>query len=91
MMQLSPICKFPSSFYNSAWKNCSDSSDHYNNIICLDSVADPGGGGGGKGGASVPPFGLHLTLRSIDDKLNGTPLSRYRSKKTAAVDHLRML
>ena len=28
---------------------------------------------GGKGGASVPPFGLHLTLRSTDDKLNGTP------------------
>ena len=28
---------------------------------------------GGKGGASVPPFGLHLTLRSIAVKLNGTP------------------
>ena len=28
---------------------------------------------GGKGGASVPPFGLHLTLRSTDDELNGTP------------------
>ena len=28
---------------------------------------------GGKGGASVPPIGLHLTLRSTDDKLNGTP------------------
>ena len=28
-----------------------------------------GGGGGGKGGASVPPFGLHLTLNSTDDEL----------------------
>ena len=46
---------------------------------------------GGKGGASVPPFGLHLTLRSTDDKLNGTPLSGYRYKKTAAMAHLRML
>ena len=50
-----------------------------------------GGSRGGKGGASVPPFGLHLTLRTIDDKLNGTPLSGYRSKKTAAMAHLRML
>ena len=50
-----------------------------------------GGSRGGKGGASVPPFGLHLTLRSTDDKLNGTPLSGYRSKKTAAMAHLRML
>ena len=48
-------------------------------------------GGGGKGGASVPPFGLHLTLRSTDDKLNGTPLSGYRTKKTTAMAHLRML
>ena len=33
-------------------------------------MADPGGGGWvrGKGGASVPPFGLHVTLRSTDDK-----------------------
>ena len=45
-----------------------------------------GGSRGGKGGASVPPFGLHL-----DDKLNGTPLSGYRSKKTAAMAHLRIL
>ena len=50
-----------------------------------------GGSRGGKGGASVPPFGLHLTLRSTDDKLNGTPLSGYRTKKTAAMAHLRML
>ena len=50
-----------------------------------------GGSRGGKGGASVPPFGLHLTLRSTDDKLNGTPLSGYRSKKIAAMAHLRML
>ena len=40
----------------------------------------------GKGGASVPPFGLYLTLRSTDDKLNGTPLSGYR---TATMAHLR--
>ena len=44
---------------------------------------------GGKRGASVPPFGLHLTLRSTDDKLNGTPLSGYRTKKTATMAHLR--
>ena len=50
-----------------------------------------GGGGGGKWGARVPPFGLHLTLRSTDDTLNGTPLSGYRTKKTAAMAHLRML
>ena len=53
-----------------------------------DTVADPGGV---RGGASAPPFGLHLTLRSTDDKLNGTPLSGYRTKKTAAMAHLRML
>ena len=29
-------------------------------------MADPGGG---EGGASVPPFGLHLTLKSTDDEL----------------------
>ena len=51
-------------------------------------VADPGGG---KGGANEPPFGLHLILRSTDDKLNGTPLSGYRTKKTAVMAHLRML
>ena len=44
-----------------------------------------------KGGASVPPFGLHLTLRSTDDELNGTPLSGYRTKKTPTMAHLRML
>ena len=47
---------------------------------------------GGKGDASVPPpLGLHPTLRSTDDKLNGTPLSGYITKKTAAMAHLRML
>ena len=51
-------------------------------------VADPGGV---RGVQVYPPFGLHLTLRSTDDKLNGTPLSGYRSKKTAAMAHLRML
>ena len=34
------------------------------------SVADPEGT---KGGANVPPFGLHLTLRSTDDKLLWNP------------------
>ena len=38
-----------------------------------------------------PPFGLHLTLRNTDDKLNETPLSGYRTKITAAMAHLRML
>ena len=50
-----------------------------------------GGFRGSKGGASVPPFGLHLKLRSIDDELNGTPLSGYRTKKTPTMAHLRML
>ena len=46
---------------------------------------------GDKGGTNEPPFGLHLTLRSTDDdKLNGTPLSGYRTKKIAAMAHLRM-
>ena len=40
-------------------------------------------------GASVPPFGLHLTLKSTDDELNGTPLSGYRTKKTPMA-HIRM-
>ena len=53
----------------------------------MPTVADPGG----KGGANEPPFGLHLTLRSTDDRLNGTPLSGYRTKKTAAMAHLRLL
>ena len=50
-----------------------------------------GGGGGNKGGASVPPFGLHLTLRSTDDELNRTPLSGDRAKKTPTMAHLTML
>jgi hypothetical protein len=28
-------------------------------------------------------FGLHLALRSTDDRLNGTPLSGYRTHKNA--------
>ena len=52
---------------------------------------DSGGSRGGKGGASVPPFGLYLTLRSTDDELNGTPLSGNRTKKTPTMAHLRML
>jgi hypothetical protein len=58
--------------------------------VLASTVADPRGGGG-KGGANELPFGLHLTLRSTDDRLNGTPLSGYRTKKTAAMAHLRML
>jgi hypothetical protein len=42
-------------------------------------VADPGGV------RDEPPFGLHRTLRSTDDRLNGTPLSGYRTKKSAAM------
>ena len=55
----------------------------------LDSVPDPGG----KGDANEPPpFGLHLTRRSTDDRLNRPPpLSGYRTKKTAVMAHLRML
>ena len=50
--------------------------------------------GGFRGVSEVstePPFGLHLVVRSTDDRLNGTPLSGYRTKKTAAVGHLSML
>ena len=51
-----------------------------------------GGSRGGSRGAQEPPFGLHdPILRSTDDKLKGTPLSGYRTKKTAAMAHLRML
>ena len=38
-----------------------------------------------------PPFGLDLVLRSTEDRLNGTPLSGYTTKKAAAVAHLSML
>ena len=44
-------------------------------------VGGSGGSRGGKGGASVPPFGLHLTLRSTDDKLNGTPFLAIELRK----------
>ena len=68
----------------------------YGDSLSLLSLASELSGGislfsGGSGGASVPPFRLHLTLRSIDDKLNGTPLSGYRTKKIAAMAHLIML
>ena len=57
--------------------------------IYLDcTVADPEGD---PGVHRNPPFGLHLALRSTDDRLNGTPLSGYKTKKTAAMAHLRML
>ena len=46
---------------------------------------------GGSRGAQEPTFVLHLALRSTDGRLNGTPLSGYRTKKTAAMAHLRML
>ena len=38
-----------------------------------------------------PPFGLHLVVRSTDDRLTGIPVSGYRTKKTAAMAHLSML
>ena len=48
-----------------------------------------------------PPFGLHLALRSTEsvmigyevliDRLNGSPLSVHRTKKTTAMAHLSML
>jgi hypothetical protein len=37
--------------------------------------------GGGRGGANEPPFGLHLTLRSTDDRLNGTPFLAIELRK----------
>ena len=50
-----------------------------------------GGSRGGSRGAQEPPFGLHLALKSILVRLNGTSLFGYRTKKTAAMAHLRML
>ena len=50
--------------------------------------------GGFRGVSEVstePPFGLHLVLRSTDDRLTRTPLSGYRTKKTAVMAHLSML
>ena len=41
--------------------------------------------------STEPPFGLHLLVRSTDDRLTGTPLSGYRTKETAAMAHLSML
>ena len=47
--------------------------------------------GGFRGVSEVstePPFGLHLVVRSTDDRLTGTPLFGYRTKickKTAAL------
>ena len=42
-----------------------------------------------------PPFGLHLALmigyEVLIDRLNGTPLSVYRTKKTTVMAHLSML
>ena len=41
---------------------------------------------------NAAPFGLHLVVRSTDDRLTGTPpLSGYRTKKTADMAHLSML
>ena len=47
--------------------------------------------GGFRGVSEVltePPFGLHLVVRSADNRLTGTSLSGYRTKKTAAMAHL---
>ena len=41
--------------------------------------------------STEPPLGLHLVIKSTDDRLNGNPLSGYRTKKTAAMAHLSML
>ena len=43
------------------------------------------------GGLRVVPGVPWNPIRSIDGRLNGTPLSSYRTKKTAAMAHLRML
>ena len=42
-------------------------------------------------GSIEPPFGLHLALRSTDDRLNGTPLSGYRTNKNSTMTHPSML
>ena len=39
----------------------------------------------------VQQLATEFTYRSNDDRLNGTPLSGYRTKKTAAMAHLSML
>ena len=52
---------------------------------------------GGSQGSMEPPFGLHLALmiryEVLIDRLNGTPLSVYRTKKTTGtvMAHLSML
>ena len=46
---------------------------------------------GGFGGFDRTPFGLHLVVRSTDDRLSGTPFSGNRTKKTAAMAYLSML
>ncbi len=49
-------------------------------------VSTPVPSGGFRGVSEVStecPFGLHLVLRSTDDRLSGNPLSGYKTKKTA--------
>ena len=44
--------------------------------------------GGFRGVSEVsiePPFGLHVVLKTTDDRLSGTPLSGYRTKKTSTI------
>ena len=38
-----------------------------------------------------PLWAAPIVLRGTGDRLNGTPLSGYRTKKTAAMAHLSML
>ena len=59
-------------------------------VATFKNISGEFGGGGGSWGSMEAPFGLNIVLRSTDDKLNGTPLSGQRSKKTAAVAHLSM-
>ena len=68
------------------------SSPHYLllSMVILTFEKNKASGGSREGSRSTqePPFWLHLALRSIP---YGTPLSGYRTKKTAAMAHLRML
>ena len=57
-------------------------------LLAHSPVADPEGD---PGVHRNPPLACISTKKYADVRLNGTPLSGYRTKKTAATAHLRML
>ena len=59
-------------------------------ILTFEKNKASGGSKEGSRSTQEPPFWLHLALRSTCIA-NGTPLSGYRTKKTAAMAYLRML